>query len=161
MVNEAPGEQITSASVTNELQRTKGTPYHCDRVMSYVPSGCTVPPGTAIEARRALIHALTAKRALAPKRATGRCPRPRAAGYLARSWSCALKRSAPAQLSDELVELHPDSLYLPLTEIPEATEMIERFAAAGTSVAAVLPRVIHDSELEAVGRLCSERAPSA
>ena len=51
------------------------------------------------------------------------------------------------------MELHPDSLYLPLTEIPEATEMIERFAAAGTSVAAVLPRVIHDSELEAVGRL--------
>ena len=153
VVNEAPGEQITSASVTNELQRTKGTPYHCDRVMSYVPSGCTVPPGTAIEARRALIHALTAKRALAPKRATGALPAPTGGGIPSEKLELCVEALSAAQLSDELVELHPDSLYLPLTEIPEATEMIERFAAAGTSVAAVLPRVIHDSELEAVGRL--------
>ena len=58
-----------------------------------------------------------------------------------------------SQLSDELAALKADYLYLPLTEIAEAAPMLERFADNGTAIAAVLPRVIHDSELATVGQL--------
>lgn len=153
VVNSAPGEEISESSVSGELQRTKGTPYHCDRVMAFVPRGCVVPPGTVIEARRALIHALTAKRAEVPARATGALSAPSGADIPSESLAVCVEVKSASQLSDELAALKADYLYLPLTEIAEAAPMLERFADNGTAIAAVLPRVIHDSELAAVGQL--------
>lgn len=153
VVNDAPGEEISVSSVSGEMQRTKGTPYHCDRVMAFVPPGCRVPPGTAIEARKALIHALTAKRSAVPQRRKGALPAPGGEPAPSDKLDVCVEVMSASQLSEELAELKPDSLYLPLTEIPECAEMIEHFASLGISVAAVLPRVIHDNELETIGRL--------
>lgn len=153
VANDAPGEAISAASVSGEMQRTKGTPYHCDRVMSFVAPGCRVPPGTVIEARRQLIHALTAKRAEVPKRRTGSLPAPVGGGTPAESLGVCVEVLSASQLSPELAELAPDYLYIPLTEIPEAAPALEMFTRRGTAVAAVLPRVIHDNELAEIGRL--------
>ena len=155
VVNAAPGEEITEASVNGELRRTKGTPYHCERVMSYVPAGCRVPPGTVAAARRRLIHELTARRAEPPRRATGVLPAPPGGGPPAEKLRFCVEVMSARQLSDELLELAPDSLYLPLTELPAAADMLERFAGRGVELAAVLPRVIHDGELARVGELLS------
>lgn len=153
VANDAPGEAISAASVSGEMQRTKGTPYHCDRVMSFVAPGCRVPPGTVIEARRQLIHALTAKRAEVPKRRTGSLPAPVGGGTPAESLGVCVEVLSASQLSPELAELAPDYLYIPLTEIPEAAPALDMFTRRGTAVAAVLPRVIHDNELAEIGRL--------
>ena len=58
-----------------------------------------------------------------------------------------------AQLSPELAELRPDCLCLPITEIPAAMGELERFAAAGAELCAVMPRVIQDAELPGLTEL--------
>ena len=153
VVSSAPGEEITQGSVADELRRTKGTPYHCDRVMSFVPPGCRVPPDTILNVRRTLIHSLTQKRAEAPRRRTGALGAPPSGGVQAEKLDICVEVRSASQLSDELAELKPDYLYLPLTEVPEAVPMLETFRRGGTSIAAVLPRVIHDGELAGIGEL--------
>lgn len=161
VVSSAPGEGITNTSVSDELRRTKGTPYHCDRVVTYVAEGCRVPPGTLNSVRRGLVHALTKKRAVVPKRRVASLAMPSGgrADKGGKPEFCVEVRRA-AQLSEELAELKPACLYLPLGEIAAAAPMLERFTANGTAIAAVLPRVIHDGELTAIGELL-ERARGA
>ena len=154
IVNKAPGEELTAGMVSSEMRRTKGTPYHCDNVMSYVPPGCIVPPGTVQRARRELIHALTEKRSQPPRRTTAALGAPpQGGGEPSDRLDMCVELRRVSQLSDELAELQPGFLYLPLSEIPSAARQIESLASRGTSVAVVLPRVIHDSELTAIGEL--------
>lgn len=153
IVGEVPGERITASSVSSELGRTKGTPYHCDRVLALIPPGCQAPPDTVAAARRRLIHELSAKRAAVPKRTIGVLPPLSPGGAPSNSLSMCVEVLSARQLSEELAELKPDYLYIPVTEISEAAEMLERFAAAGTAIAAVLPRVIEDSELTRVAEM--------
>ena len=154
VAGELPGVELTDKTVSEELARTKGTPYHCDRVLSFILPGCRVPPDAVAEARRSLVHSLSALRAQPPKRAHAALPRPEhgAAAPAERLAVCVETLSA-RQLSDELLELKPDWLYIPLEQVAAAAPQLERFAAAGVGVAAVLPRVIEDSELEETGRL--------
>ena len=124
--------------------------------MSYVPAGCRVPPGTVAAARRRLIHELTAPpRGAAEARDRRPLPAPPGGGPPAEKLRFCVEVMSARQLSDELLELAPDSLYLPLTELPDAADMLERFAERGVELAAVLPRVIHDGELARVGELLS------
>ena len=153
VVGDVPGAELTAASAAGELRRTKGTPYHCDRVLTFVPPGCRVPPDAVSAARGKLIHELTAKRARIPPRETFALPAPAGGGAPSQKLAWCVEVMSAAQLSEELAELKPDYLYLPLTEIPNAAGLLERFAAQGTSIAAVLPRVIQDAELTGLAGL--------
>lgn len=160
IVSAAPGEAITNTSVSDELRRTKGTPYHCDRVVSYVAEGCRVPPGTLNNLRRGLVHALTKKRAAVPKRHSAALMMPSGNNAPGGPMEFCIEVRRASQLSEELAGLKPACLYLPLSQIAAAAPVLERFTANGTTIAAVLPRVIHDGELTAIGELL-ERARGA
>ena len=80
-------------------------------------------------------------------------PAPAGGGAPSQKLAWCVEVMSAAQLSEELAELKPDYLYLPLTEIPNAAGLLERFAAQGTSIAAVLPRVIQDAELTGLAGL--------
>ncbi len=153
VVGDVPGVELTAATASNEMRRTKGTPYHCERVMTYVPPGCRVPPDALNAARAKLVHELTLKRSEVPKRSTGALPAPTGGDVPSDKLETCVEVLRPAQLSDELAELKPDYLYMPLETITEAGHALDSFFANGVTVAAVLPRVIHDSELAAIGTL--------
>ena len=52
------------------------------------------------------------------------------------------------QMTPELAALKPDYLYVPAEALGEAPERIEPFAAQGTQIVAVLPRVVTDDQAE-------------
>ena len=156
---DTPGVRLTAEAVNSELRRTKGTPYHCGRVMTLVPGSLRVPPDTVQRMRAKLIHDLTALRAQPPKRATGPLPAPAGGGDMPEKLLYCVEALSAKQLSPELAELGPDWLYLPLTEMNEAADMVELFIKKGVRVAAVLPRVIQDAELgELAGHLQRARS---
>ena len=151
VAGDVPGIFMTGQSVTNELRRTAGTPYHCERVLAMVPPGMKAPPDTVPALRARLVHALTEKRAAPRPRRTEALPAPGGPIPPAERLTYCVELMRANQLSDELLELRPDCLCLPLTECAEASGWISRFASAGVSVLCAFPRVIYDSELAAVG----------
>ena len=56
------GPELSRRSVEAELRRTSGTPYACENVNVMLGPGLMLPAGTLQQARRELIHALSAKR---------------------------------------------------------------------------------------------------
>ena len=135
------------------MQRTKGTPYHCNRVLTFVPPGCKAPPDAISIARSKLIHELTQKRAEVPKRRIGQLPAIESANAPSTQLAICVEVKSASQLSEELAGLRPNYLYLPLEQIPQAAPELERFSEKGVTIAAVLPRVIHDRELAQVGEM--------
>ena len=153
VVGDVPGAELTASSVSSEMQRTKGTPYHCNRVLTFVPPGCKAPPDAISIARSKLIHELTQKRAEVPKRRIGQLPAIESANAPSTRLDICVEVKSASQLSEELAGLRPDYLYLPLEQIPQAAPELERFAEKGVTIAAVLPRVIHDRELAQMGEM--------
>ena len=153
VVGDVPGTQLTANSAASELRRTGGTPYHCERVLTLVPPGCRVPPDALAAARGKLVHELSARRAVPPKRRSGTLPGVPGGGGSAEKLAFCVEALSARQLSAELAELRPEFLSLPLTEIPAAADMLELFAKNGASLAAVLPRVIQDAELPGLTEL--------
>ena len=153
VVGDVPGAELTASSVSSEMQRTKGTPYHCNRVLTFVPPGCKAPPDAISIARSKLIHELTQKRAEVPKRRIGQLPAIEGANAPSTRLEICVEVKSASQLSEELAGLRPDYLYLPLEQIPQAAPELERFAEKGVTIAAVLPRVIHDRELAQMGEM--------
>ena len=150
---EAFGREFTQGTVEAEFRRTSGTPYSCERVNVMLGPGLMLPEGTLQQARRELIRALTVKRAEPPQVETGRLiPVPGGSPEVA-SLDTIFEVMSAAQLTEELAELEPDFLYVPLDVLAEDPGSIEPFLRRGATVAAVMPRVIHDGELRGVAAL--------
>ncbi len=150
---EAFGREFTQGTVEAEFRRTSGTPYSCERVNVMLGPGLMLPEGTLQQARRELIRALTVKRAEPPQVETGRLiPVPGGSPEVA-SLDTIFEVMSAAQLTEELAELEPDFLYVPLDVLAEDPGSIESFLRRGATVAAVMPRVIHDGELRGVAAL--------
>lgn len=142
--------QLTDESVAEQLYKTGGTPYRCREVRTAVAPGLYLPAAAINDLRRRALDSLGKKRAEVPPRRPGAFPRlPRIRA----------ERKAPVvnfqalsaeQLTPELAALNPDTLYLPLRLLCEEFASIAPFTAQGTKIAAVLPRIITDTETDAV-----------
>ncbi len=139
---------VTREEVEEQLSKTGGTPYRVTEVRSLVQDGLAVPLSALNALRRQVLDSLSAQRTAAPQRRHGEFkPGARYENY----------RSAPdihvslrrmEQMTFELVKAGPSLITLPVEEIAahpdEAASAVER----GVPVAAVLPRVCFDRELD-------------
>ena len=141
---------LTREKVEGQLARTGGTPYRCERVTVHVEEGLSLPLSALNELRRQVLEELSRRRTALPRRrkaefhAGVRYENPKAAPVLTVS-----VREA-AQITQELLRLHPALLYISAEEGAAHPEVVERCQQAGVPVAALLPRICTDRELQSL-----------
>ena len=139
---------VTAQDVEGQLGKTGGTPYRCTGVRSLVSDGLSVPLSTLNGLRRQVLDGLSARRALLPPRrhalykVGARYENPRQEPKI----TLALRRAD--QLSCELLRQKPALLYLPVEEICGHPQAAAQALEQEIPVAAVLPRVCFDREME-------------
>lgn len=144
-VNRALTEQELSA----RLSKTGGTPYYCTNVRCIVEPGLMLPASAINAMRREVLTHLNAVRGRREPQGIGSftplspLPNPKEPPQL----TVSVLRAE--QVTRKLLSLRPAMLYLPLSEIAAHPELISAIPNA-TDVAAILPRVIWDSENDRV-----------
>ena len=141
---EARTRPLTTDAVEKQLARTGGTPYRAERMRVLVEDGLSLPLSTLNALRREALDGLTKQREALPQRRTGeyhpgaRYENQREAPALTLS-----VRSAD-QVTQELLDLGPTLIYIPLEELAAHPEKAN--APAGTSIGVILPRIAWDRE---------------
>ena len=146
--------EMTATTFQTQLHKTGGTPFYCVGVKSVIEPGLSLPTAALNEMRRDVLAELMEKRKALEPRREGEY----AAGFrlLNREDKPLLTVSVlrAAQLSKDLAALKPRVLYVPADELEKGAEALEPFLEdPDITVAVRLPRVIFDSEKQAVTSL--------
>ncbi|MBQ7345459.1 MAG: U32 family peptidase [Oscillospiraceae bacterium] len=127
--------------------KTGGTPYRCEEVTSQIDDGVTLSAAAINGLRRDALDQLTALRA---RREIPRVLRPRKIvprpGFHGRP-SLTVQVTKADQLTPKLLRMEPAVLYVPLHVLTKDLRLCRDLTRRAT-VAAVLPRICHDGELE-------------
>ncbi|MBR4017902.1 MAG: U32 family peptidase [Oscillospiraceae bacterium] len=137
---------LTHDALASRLSKTGGTPYICARVRSDIAPGLTLSAAVINGMRRDVLNLLTAQRA---RRENPTLRRPdKVAHYKGVSESPALtvQVTTKEQLTQKLLDIHPEVLYVPLHILAEDDGLCRKLASK-TNVCAVAPRIVHDGEL--------------
>ena len=147
-------EQARTTDLTEETLRTRlcktgGTPYYCADIQVSVVPGVTLSAAAINALRRDALNQLTALRA---RREIPRLSRPGNIPHFAGNRhhpALTVQITNREQITGRLLKMAPAVLYVPihlLTEDPVFCRELTRRA----NVCAVLPRIVHDSELPAL-----------
>ena len=142
--------QLTDKNVSDQMYKTGGTPYRCREVKTSVEPGLFLTAAALNDLRRHALEQLTQKRAEVPQRKYGNFPRLTSKTAARRRPVVNIQVLAAEQLTPELAELAPDTLYVPIQLLCERFDAVDPFIGKNVKIAAVLPRVITDTETDAV-----------
>ena len=129
---------LTREQVEEQIGKTGGTPYRCERALAQVDEGLSLP--------LSVLNSLTSQRITPPERRQGayhpgvRYENQKSTPVLTLSLHTA------EQFSQELLDCHPHSLALPLDEWIAHPELVEPVLQADVEPALVMPRVFWDRE---------------
>lgn len=154
----AENAALTQKSLYDQLYKTGGTPYLCRDVEAIVDKGLFLPAAVINEMRRTLLEELSEERRAPVKVKVGRMPRTPVTVNPLGGPKLIFQVTRREQLTPELAALEPSYLYVPLQILAEEPLLILPFAERGVNVAAVLPRVITDSESAAVQEMLEKVA---
>ena len=166
-------KDITTAVLQTQLHKTSGTPFICMGVKSTIEPGLTIPVSAFNDMRRELFAEILEQRKPITMRAEGEYV---ASGFVPDEHEFdifspdeqAQKRenlTSPVftvsvaranQLSEELAELSPKVIYVPVTELDYETQTksLHHFLEnEDITVAVSLPRVIHDNEKKRIATM--------
>ena len=136
-------EDLFNARIT----KTGGTPYRCIKAEAFIAPNITLSAAAINGLRRDALDQLTALRA---RREIPRVLRPRKSphvnGFRGRP-GLTVQVSNAAQITERLLRLEPAVLYVPLHILAKDPKLC-RDLTRRANVAAVLPRICHDSELD-------------
>ena len=158
-------KDLTTAFLQTQLHKTSGTPFVCLGVKSTVEPGLTVPTSSFSEMRQQAFAEILEKRKPTTMRVEGE---------FTPSWlqsedlitdiisdmsyeeqeqknttqpEFTISITGIDQLSEELEELQPKLIYIPVTEFDYESPMLNRFLKNDDiTLAVALPRIIHDNE---------------
>ena len=154
---------LSEAALAEQFAKTGGTPYYALDIQVHLEPGLFLSASAINDLRRRLITELKEARAKSPERRRGEIPA-LLPGHDYRTDPLRIYQVLTAeQLTPELAALHPDYLYVPAEVIGDAPERLAPFQAAGTKIAAVLPRVVTDDqslELDDLLRVAAENGVS-
>ena len=138
----------TQAEVEEQLSKTGGTPYRVTEVRSLVQDGLAVPLSALNGLRRQVLDGLSAQRAALPQRRHSEYKvGARYENYRGEP-DIYLSLRRAGQLTFELIRAKPDLITLPAEEIAAHPEDVNGAVSRGVPVAAVLPRICFDRELD-------------
>jgi len=152
-------KEITSAFLQTQLHKTSGTPFVCLGVKGTVEPGLTIPMSAFNEMRREAFAEILEQRKPLSMRAEGKYSpnwlpdendlpeEDEPVVHSSTPPAITVSLSGENQISDELIELSPKILYIPVTEFDFESKMINKLIKnREITVAVSLPRVIHDNE---------------
>ena len=149
-------QDVKAEQVDSQMGKTGGTPYYCTGVQSRVAPNLYVPLADLNDLRRRLLKGLSDARENPPVRRSLPVPAmPKGISPVHEPVDIYQVLTA-SQLSEELAELRPACVYVPLTEMYDHFEALKPFTDRGTVPVAVLPRVISDKQMEDVSRMLKE-----
>jgi len=145
---------LTVAVLQTQLHKTGGTPFQCMGVKGKVERGLALPISAFDDMRQSLLSDLLEQRKPAPERDEGLfVPSDHVPGY-EEPPILTVSVLKVDQLSEELEELCPKLVYIPLVEMDSESPVLRSFLDnKDITVVAVLPRVIHDNERKSVAEM--------
>lgn len=144
--------EIRRATVMTQCRKTGGTPYLCSEVRSVIDKGLTFSGQELGELVSKALEELTEKRKEFEERSVYPHTMPEHIGNKEEKPVFTVSVLKADQLSEEMLRTLPKVLYIPLEEIKGGDQLLRKFLQSpGTTVCAVLPRVIKDSELPQIG----------
>ena len=138
---------LTEDALRERLSKTGGTPYYCQEITAVIDPGLTLSASSINALRRDALNRLTALRA---RRDMPALRRPqKAAAYAGPKEAPApvVQVTTKEQITEKLLKMKPAALYVPvhvLAQDPIYCHELNR----KVRVAAVLPRIVTDHELE-------------
>jgi len=163
-------KELTHAMLQTELYKTAGTPFICLGVKGSVEPGLKLPMSAFADMRVELFAEILEQRKPITMRAEGEyIPNVYATdGFVPDLHD--MNRSDPPlvtvsvtkadQLSEEMEELAPAVLYIPVTELDYESKLLHKFLENENTIVAVsVPRVVHDNEKKKISKMM-ERAKS-
>ncbi len=141
--------ELTQDALAARLAKTGGTPFRCTDVQARIEPGLTLSASAINGMRREVLNQLTALRA---RRDGVKLNRPR------RIPTVFGRRDVPEmtaqvttreQITGRLLKMKPAVLYVPIHVILEDMQYFKDLSAS-QNIAVVLPRIVHDNEMEAM-----------
>ena len=133
-------------ALSARLSKTGGTPYYCKAVEADISPGLTLSAAAINGMRRDVLNLLTAQRARREDMPLGRPRRVTRFPGNRRPPVITVQITAREQLTDKLLRMRPELLYIPL-HILSSDPVYFRELCKMQHICAVLPRIIHDGEL--------------
>jgi len=137
---------LTQEALAERLSKTGGTPYLCREVTSQIDSGLTLSAAAINALRRDALNQLTALRARREKPQLGK---PQKIAHISGPRThpaLTVQVTTKEQITPKLLKLRPEVLYVPI-HILALDPVFCHELCRKVRVAAVLPRIVHDSEL--------------
>ena len=152
----ARSKAVTAADVETQLSKTGGTPYRCTGVRALVADGMSVPLSALNGLRREVLDGLSGQRVAVPERRHNEYKvGARYENYRGEPKLNVQLRKTD-QMSGDLLKQKPDLIYLPVDEIAAHPDEVRRAMDKGVPVAAVLPRICFDREMDLLRRLMEQ-----
>ena len=141
--------ELTEEALCARLAKTGGTPYYCKSVTAQISPGVTLPAAAVNALRRDVLNALTAQRARRAQPHLGRMRSiPRHSGNRHHP-ALTVQVTNREQITPRLLRMGVDVLYVPIHLLEQDMQFC-RALCDKVRVCAVLPRIVHDSELAAL-----------
>ena len=137
---------LTEEAVTARLAKTGGTPYYCAGVDCQVDSDLILSASVINTMRRDVLSQLTALRARREQPQLGRPEKVARFNGFREAPGLTVQITNREQLTPALLKMPLQVLYVPLHILVQDVELCQVLAAKVT-VAAVLPRIVHDGEM--------------
>ncbi len=147
---------VTEQQIRDQMYKTGGTPYYAENVFCQIDPGLHVTASEINELRRKLISELTAKRAQRPERRVQKFPPVPTDRFIRKDPRMIFQVLTADQLTEELAELRPAYLYVPLEVLYKDPHCADMFIEKGATVAAVLSRIITDDQVPEVAKMLQE-----
>ena len=146
---EAQRRAVTPEELAARLSKTGGTPFVCRSVRSVVDPGLSIPAAELNRLRREVLAHLSAVRGRRAAPEIGAYHEP--SKFFGQKAQPALTVSVlkAAQITPQMLRLHPAMIYVPLSEVSEQSDLFRRLAKE-QELAVTLPRVIRDDETRGV-----------
>ena len=146
---EAQRRAVTPEELAARLSKTGGTPFVCRSVRSVVDPGLSIPAAELNRLRREVLAHLSAVRGRRAAPEIGAYHEP--SKFFGQKAKPALTVSVlkAAQITPQMLRLHPAMIYVPLSEVSEQSDLFRRLAKE-QELAVTLPRVIRDDETRGV-----------
>jgi len=139
--------ELTHNELASRLSKTGGTPYLCTKVHSDIAPGLTLSAAAINALRRDVLNLLTAQRARREIPALGRAPKTAVQKGPSTPPAITVQVTSREQITDTLVKTRPALLYVPLYILIQDPDFCKQLTRQ-VPVCAVLPRVVHDRELD-------------
>ena len=139
---------LLAEDLAARLSKTGGTPFRCADVQCRIEPGMTLSAAAINAMRRDVLTQLMAVRARRALPELGKPRKVRDVFGRREEPGLTVQITAREQLTGRLLKMMPQMIYVPLHLVTMEPEYFQYLIREGQSIAVVLPRIVHDGELD-------------